>query len=79
MYHLPEKINDLNSPYVAAAFITYDPEEGNTLILEMPRFDKDDVMYDTYLTELLLELENLKRKAEKKVGVLTHVNIRTVH
>lgn len=82
MLNVPEEVKGLSHPRIASAFITKKADE-NILILEMHP-DMIDAhanhdLFDSYLNEVLMDLEELKRRAEEQAGSVDHIDIRRMH
>lgn len=76
-----ESLN-ITHPLIAAMYLKRDftkPSHENVLVIDTNFADstEDHGAFDSYLTDLLLDLEDLKRQAEARVGKFDRVDIRT--
>lgn len=84
MFAMPEKVNAVCHPLVDSMYVKRDAGGKDILVIET-NFSQDKTdheLYDSYMTELLFDLENLKDIAETKTGTehIDRVDIRsTVH
>lgn len=85
MQIVPEKIKGVSHPLVNEMYLkrnrdSLDHEEG-ILVIETNFPDSDDVYeheaYDSYMINLLFDLNDLKEKARFQVGPFDRVDIRT--
>lgn len=82
MFAMPEKINAVCHPLIDAMYVKHGAGGQDVLVIET-NFSQDKTdheLYDSYMTELLFDLENLKDLAEAKseTGHIARVDIRTV-
>ncbi len=80
MFAMPEKINAVCHPLIASMYVKHEMAGSDVLIIET-NFSQDKTdsdVYDSYMTELLFDLENLKEIAEEKAGHIDRVDIRTM-
>lgn len=73
---------NITHPLINAMYMKRDftnPKHGNVLVIDTNFADSDEEhdAFDSYLTDLLLDLEDLKQQAEAKVGKFDRVDIRT--
>lgn len=73
---------NITHPLIAAMYLKRDfsaPKQENVLVIDTNFADSDEEhdAFDSYLTDLLLDLEDLKQQAEAKVGKFDRVDIRT--
>lgn len=83
MLAMPEKINAVCHPLINSMYVKHNVGGKDVLVIET-NFSQDKTdsdLYDSYLTELLFDLENLKdlAQAKTKSGHIDRVDIRTVH
>lgn len=81
MFALPEKINAVCHPLIESMYVKHDLNGKDVLIIEtnFSQEKTDNELYDSYMTELLFDLENLKDLAEEKAGHIDRVDIRTLN
>lgn len=68
----------VRSMYMKKDFSHNDHEE-NVLVIETNFHQQEDNQhdnYDSYLIDLLIDLQDLKEKAEKEIGAINRVDIR---
>ncbi len=67
-------------PLVRSMYLKKDLEAGhageNILVIETNFTQQDVTADDTYLVDLLIDLQDLKDKAEKEIGTINRVDIR---
>ena len=78
-----DMIKTVVHPLVHAMYSKKDYHEGhegeNILIIET-NFNRQDISNDdSYLVDLLIDLQDLKDKAEKEIGPVNRVDIRQHH
>ncbi len=80
MFAMPEKINAVCHPLIASMYVKHEMTGSDVLIIEtnFSQDKTDSELYDSYMTELLFDLENLKEIAEEKAGHIDRVDIRTM-
>ena len=80
MLAMPEKINAVCHPLIASMYVKQEVEGSHVLIIEtnFSQDKTDSEVYDSYLTELLFDLENLKEIATEKAGNIDRVDIRAM-
>lgn len=84
MFAMPEKVNAVCHPLVNSMYVKRDAAGKDVLVIET-NFSQDKTdheLFDSYMTELLFDLENLKDIAQTKTGTghIDRVDIRgTVH
>jgi hypothetical protein len=82
MLAVPEKLNTVSHPLVASMYVKKDygiSGSEDVLVIETnySQSEEDYDSYDSYLMTLLGDLRNLKREAEKEVGHIDRIDIRT--
>ena len=82
MYTVAEKLKTIRHPLVSSLSLKkdyHDDQAEDVLVIEtnFSQADEDYDTFDSYLTDLLLDLEDLKNKAETCVGKFDRVDIRT--
>ncbi len=80
MFAMPQEINAVAHPLVRSMYLKHGTG-GDVLVIETNfSQDKNDYeLYDSYMTELLFDLENITTIAEQRVGHIDRVDIRTMH
>jgi hypothetical protein len=82
MLSVSQKLKTIRHPLISSLSLhkDYHDEEHaeDVLVIEtsFSRADDDEDTFDSYLTELLLDLEDLKNQAESCVGKFDRVDIR---
>lgn len=83
MLFVPEMLNTITHRLASAIYtkqeLDSEARSQNVLVIKtsFPDADDDYEMFDTYLCELLMDLEELKRQAEKSVGDVDRIDIQT--
>lgn len=81
MLNVPERITSVSHPLVSSIYLKkdYANDASDVLVIEtnFSHTDNENDQFDSYLTELLGDLRELKAEAEKKVGHFDRVDIRT--
>ena len=83
MLAVPQNLKDISHPLVASMYMEKDKRRQNTedvLVIEaaFPETESNSDAYDSYLMDLLLDLESLKDQAESRVGKFDRVDIRDI-
>lgn len=83
MFYVPEKLNSITHRLVSAIYAKQELnnklDKQNVLVIKtfIPDPDDDYEMFDIYLSDLLLDLNQLKREAERQVGGIDRIDIQT--
>lgn len=83
MLAVPQKVTGIYHPLVADMYLKKDFSHHNcyqdVLVIEVRSGSEDGEHdgFDSYLTDLLTDLEDLKRQAENKLGCFDRVDIQT--
>ncbi len=87
MMNLPQHVPGITHPLIRDIYLKKDfgPEDQrghhneDVLVIETVRPDADDdyEMFDSYLIDLLGDLQELQAQAEKKIGRFDRIDIRT--
>ncbi|MFP4314318.1 MAG: hypothetical protein ACLFR0_08325 [Alphaproteobacteria bacterium] len=83
MFAVPEEVKGYPHPYIQKMFIKRDWSEDacgcKTLVLEalIPDEDEDPESYDCFITDILCDLEDIKKRMRGQIGAFDHVEIRT--
>jgi hypothetical protein len=81
MLAIPDRLKSFAHPLVSSIYKKMDYSTGseNVLVIEtrFPDADEDEGSSDSYLMDLLLDLNNLKLQAESRLGHIDRVDIRT--
>ncbi len=87
MFNMPQQISGISHPLVASMYFkkefTHHHHPEDVLVIETTvkdddlDDDADNTSFDTYLAELLTDLEGLKAKAEEQVGHIDRIDIRS--
>ena len=83
MLPVPENIKGITHPLVSSICIRKGVGTGNQqediLVIDtkFPDDEENKDMFDSYLMDLLADLEELKNQAEKKIGKFDRVDIKT--
>ncbi|MBI1301917.1 MAG: hypothetical protein GC137_09715 [Alphaproteobacteria bacterium] len=80
-FNTPKIVSGITHPLVADMYLKKDfgSKKQDVLIIETKRQsdELDHDSFDSYLIDLLTDLEDLKAQAEKKVGFFDRIDIRT--
>jgi hypothetical protein len=81
MLAVPEQLHAVTHPMVASMYLKKDFSSlGNEDVLviqtNFSKHDNDYQDFDSYLTELLMDLNDLKRQAQDKIGHFDRIDIR---
>ena len=82
MLAVPEKLTGITHPQVASIYLKKDLNKGfgsqDILVIETNYDDHEDEYesFDSYLMNLLTDLDDLQRQAEEKIGTFDQVEIR---
>lgn len=81
MLEMPEKIHAVCHPLVQSMYVKHELGGDDVLIIETNFAQSSETTdtYDSYMTELLFDLENLRQIVEEKTGPIDRVDIRSVH
>jgi hypothetical protein len=82
MLHIPDQIKTASHRLVSSLYRTMDyshhsPESVLVIETQFPDSEDEHESFDTYLLELLSDLKNLKAVAERTVGKIDRIDIRT--
>ncbi len=83
MLFVPEMLNAVTHRLASAIYtkqeVDSESQSHNVLVIKtsFPDADDDYEMFDSYLCELLADLEELKRQAEMSVGDIERIDIQT--
>jgi hypothetical protein len=83
MLSMSEKLQAITHPLVSSLYMRKDFGSNHrgedVLVIEasFPRPDDDYRTFDSYLMDLLVDLEDLKGKVENQIGKFDRVDIRT--
>jgi hypothetical protein len=82
MLAVPEQLSAVSHPMIASMYLKKDfGSDGNedVLVIETnySKSEEDYESFDSYLMELLIDLNDLKRQAEDKIGRFDRIDIRT--
>lgn len=79
MLAMPEKITALSHPLIASMYVKHEGEDILVIETNFSQDKNDHILYDSYMTELLFDLENITQLAEERVGHIDRVDIRSIH
>ncbi len=81
--NISQPVSGISHPLVADIYLKKDliNKHNNVLVIEARNNENfnDHEEYDSYLIDLLVDLEDLKNKAQQKVGSFDRIDIRTAH
>lgn len=82
MLAVPEQLNAVSHPMVTSMYLkkAYGSSgDEDVLVIETnySKSEEDYESFDSYLMDLLLDLNDLKRQAEDKIGHFDRIDIRT--
>lgn len=84
MINLPQHVSGITHPIVASMYLKKEYGHGHhqedVLVIETKSKHKDaddHELFDSYLIDLLTDLEDLKSQAEARVGKFDRIDIRT--
>ncbi len=82
MLAVPEQLNAVSHPMVTSMYLKKDygsSGDEDVLVIETnySKSEEDYESFDSYLMDLLLDLNDLKRQAEDKIGHFDRIDIRT--
>ncbi len=84
MLHAPEKLHTITHPLVSSIYLRKDfdrrnghPEDVLVIKTSFSDPDYDYETFDSYLVDLLLDLETLKKQAETCIGPFDRIDICT--
>ncbi len=81
MLAVPEQLSAVTHPMVASMYLKKDygrTGDEDVLVIETnySQSEEDYESFDSYLMDLLLDLNDLKRQAEDKIGHFDRIDIR---
>lgn len=81
MFAMPEKIQAVCHPLVQSMYVKHEFGGDDVLIIEtkFASNSEDTDTYDSYMAELLFDLENLKEIAQERAGNIDRVDIRSLN
>lgn len=83
MLPVPEQLKGISHPLVSSICIRKglgaNNQEEDILVIDtrFPDDEKNKYMFDSYLMDLLVDLEELKKQAEQRVGKFDRIDIKT--
>lgn len=84
MLNLPQQVKGITHPLVSDIYLKkefgYGHHSENVLVIEARSNDDEEMefnTFDSYLIDLLTDLEDLKEQAEEKIGKFDRVDIRS--
>ncbi len=81
---VPEQVKGIHHPHINEMYLC--KEAGATpamnkgvLVIETNAMDENSSDYDSYILDLLIDLNDLKSRVEEKVGAFDRIDIRKAH
>ena len=83
MLSIPQRVTGISHPLVREVYLKKEcrtnQQDKSVLIIEAreSELEQDHELFDSYLVELLGDLEELKKAVQNKIGVFDRIDIRT--